>query len=530
MTIKQRIWLLPALAILLSCVGIATNYSYSARASKALVAANTRYYPAVTALEALRADRAAIQQNLEFAVSANDKHAMARAQKAAARFTTTLATLAQLPGFAKLAQHLEQQFHAYKQAAILAAQIIMGVKQGDVSGSVQTMQAKKGDLDSALQTAQSNNKAAFDAAFKSSRAYLHRGLLANMLAALAIVITLGGASFIVISRISATLNTILARAADDPDGQVDLTKTIQVRGNDEFQQISSWINTFIHNIHRLVSDVSAITKEVGEASKTIDTINGGLAAGSDLQVQQASQIANSIEELTTTISSVAQNSVLAAQSAEAAVSVASKSGDVIEQTVSNIHQISTSVDDATQMVESLGQSSAQIGNVIDVITAIADQTNLLALNAAIEAARAGEQGRGFAVVADEVRGLARRTSQATAEIKTIIEELQTKVEGTVNCIASGKEASTKGKANAASTQNAMSDIMTSIDSVNAMIQQIASAAEEQSYTSQEISGQITQIVDIAQNALLETKRAAEKSNGLNSAAEQLTRKVSIFKV
>jgi methyl-accepting chemotaxis protein len=352
----------------------------------------------------------------------------------------------------------------------------------------------------------------------------------GLIVAIALVLGIGGSSYFVITSITTNVKKILEMAKDNKNDEMDLTNTINISGKDEFSQIAHWINGFIETLRRLVADVATITHEVKVASNEISELNQGMATGAKTQVAQASQIAHGVEELSVTIANVAENTVRAADSARSAVDIAQQGGGVMHETVTNIHQISTAVDDAARMVELLGQNSIRVGHVIEVIRGIAEQTNLLALNAAIEAARAGEHGRGFAVVADEVRGLSKRTSESTGEIKQIIESIQHEINGTVQCIMTGKDATEKGKERVESAKYALDDIIKSINSVNDMIQEIASAAEEQAVTAKEISGQVNHIVDIANNALENSTRASSRSDSLNAATLTLTEKMRIFKV
>jgi methyl-accepting chemotaxis protein len=530
MNIKQKIWALPVLAIVISGTGITANYLFSHSASSVLNEANKVDYPALTATRTSIAEFAGIQENLKYAISANDKNSLNLAQEKADLFKAANDDLAKLPHYTETAATIGQQFDAYFQAARDATEIYLGAKKGDMGTAVQAMQAARQDLETSLNAAKEAEHKKFDADLTAADNAVGNGLIVSFVTAITILVVLGSVSFVVISVISANIKRIMERAQHDKAGEVDLTTTINLNSNDEFGLIARWMNGFIENLRVVVADVTSISKEVGQASGEIARTNQELATGASLQEEQASQIAVGVEELSTTISSVAANTVAAADSAKSAVEVATQGGQVSQDTVVNIHKISSSVDEATRMVEALGVSSVQIGKVLDVIRDIAEQTNLLALNAAIEAARAGEQGRGFAVVADEVRTLAKRTAQATGEIRETVESIQTGIQGTVECIAAGKEATEQGKEKSASAKIALDDIIKSIGSVNNMIQEIATTAEEKSVTAREISSQVVRIVDVANEAMLETKSAAARSDGLNGSAENLAVKMSIFRV
>ncbi len=530
MSIKQRIWALPIVAILVSCAGIFANYIFSDSASTALANANKFDYPALTATQTMITTFAGIQENLKYAISANDKNALSLAQQKADNFKKTNDELVNLPAYQSTADTIAKQFNTYFTAAQDSTEIYLGSKQGDMSTAVQAMQGARQDLEGSLKKAKQVGLARFNADLKAGHDDVKNGLLASFVTAMVIVVVLGSVSYLVITSISTNLRRIMERAQNTKEDEVDLTSMVQIDGKDEFGMIAKWINGFIGNLRNLVADVSTIANNVGTSSGEIAKSNQGLASGARSQEEDAAQIARGMEELTTTISSVAANTVAAADYAKTAVDVATQGDGVIQETVAEMHRISTTVDEATRMVEALGNSSTQIGAILDVIRDIAEQTNLLALNAAIEAARAGEQGRGFAVVADEVRTLAKRTSQATGEIRDTVEAIQGGIRSTVQCIAAGKDASEEGKTKATSAQSALDDIIKSIETVNSMIQEIATTAEQQSATAREISTQVVRIVDVANESLQETTKAVDQSETMKAAADQLMTKMRIFKV
>jgi len=530
MNMKQKIWLLPILAIVISSASITAIYLYSNAASNLLGGIEQRDYPALNQFNILASSIGAIKDNFQYAVTAADQGALTAAEKKAEAFKDALNRLAALPGHRAEAAEIGKYFDTYFKAGADSAATMLGLKEGDIGTVIQAMQAARVSLEKALTDAKRNNIKKFEMDIKDGKQAINDGVVASVVAAVVIFIGLSGVSFFVIATISRSLRKIMARAQDGEAGQIDLTDTIKIESKDEFGQIARWINGFIENLRSLVADVSAITHDVRQASEEMAKANQQLSEGAEGQVEQATQIAQGVEELTSTIAMVAESTVAAADSTKTTVEIAAQGGVAFQETVNHIHQIAGTVETATQRVEMLGKSSVEIGKVIEVISGIADQTNLLALNAAIEAARAGEQGRGFAVVADEVRELAKRTVQATGEINQMIETIQGGISETVSCIASGKEATEAGKGKAESAQGVIDDIIKSINKVDKMIQEIASATDEQSVTAKEISTQAHQIVDIARNAQQETAGTVSQSESLNAAMERLAAKMEKFKV
>jgi methyl-accepting chemotaxis protein len=231
-----------------------------------------------------------------------------------------------------------------------------------------------------------------------------------------------------------------------------------------------------------------------------------------------------------TSSDIAQTCMRAAEGARQASVVAERGAVVVNETVTIMGRIAERVQNTARTVESLGSRSDQIGAIIGTIEDIADQTNLLALNAAIEAARAGEQGRGFAVVADEVRALAERTTKATREIGEMIKAIQSETKGAVTAMDEGVREVEKGTDEAAKSGRALQEILEQISNVSLQVSQIATAAEEQTATASEISNNIHQITDVVQETAKGAQESASASRQLTAVAEQLQSLVRQFKV
>jgi methyl-accepting chemotaxis protein len=234
--------------------------------------------------------------------------------------------------------------------------------------------------------------------------------------------------------------------------------------------------------------------------------------------------------MSATSGDIAQNCQMAAEGAHRAAQSAQNGAEVVEKTVVVMGQIASKVQETAKTVESLGARSDQIGNIIGTIEDIADQTNLLALNAAIEAARAGEQGRGFAVVADEVRALAERTTRATREIGEMIKAIQNETKGAVAAMEQGVHQVETGTEEASRSGTALRDILEQVNDVAMQVNQIATAAEEQTATTSEISSNMHQITNVVQETSRGAQESASAANRLSILAAELQQTVSRFKV
>ncbi|MFZ5594289.1 MAG: methyl-accepting chemotaxis protein [Pseudomonadota bacterium] len=530
MNIKRKIWSLPVAAVLIFMIGIAVNYVFSSSTSTLLDRVHEIDYPFLDNTQQLISELKGIQENLKNAVTANDRQGLAMAAEKAANFRKNLAALAAIPGKQKEAEEIGKKFDDYYQAASDAAAIMLGEKSGDIGAAAGKMQTALEALNTALNSARELAAGEFDAGLAGIQSNVERGLIANIAVGVVVMLGLGLISYFVIASITASLKEILGRVEDIANGDADLTRKVNVSSNDEFGYLASLINKFIGNLHSVMSRVAAIAKDVRHSSSELASATSGLSQGGQMQADQVTRIARAMEEVSATITEMERSSTSAADSATVTYQAAKDGGLVIQGTIDSMRKVSDSVNEAARMVQALGESSTHIGEVIRVIRDIADQTNLLALNAAIEAARAGEQGRGFAVVADEVRNLAGRTSKATLEINQMIEKIQSEVGATVNCISAGNEAASIGKERAASAQSALESILASIDGVGGLIREIATATENVTHGVQGITSETDQIAGVAQNSLAQTRQAMQQSDKLNDATEQLDKMVGSFKL
>jgi len=311
----------------------------------------------------------------------------------------------------------------------------------------------------------------------------------------------------------------------------DLSKdNLNIVSEDEIGMLGQCLNTMRDNLKGMITSIRGNTEKVTSGVDEILNVISTTVKGTDKQNQQSAQIATSMGEMTSTVVEVAKNSSDAANSARSAMDAASEGGKKVNATIEGMKMISSSVEEAVKAIGELGKGSDQIGKIVAVIEDIADQTNLLALNAAIEAARAGEQGRGFAVVADEVRKLAERTTKATKEISDMVKTIQVGTTEVVRSMEDGTKEVKKGVELANSAGESLSKIVNLVHSVTEMIDQIATATEEQSSATEEISSNIEDIARICKDTADGAGRSSEAVNRLKGFARNLQELVEKFKV
>ncbi|MEJ2425715.1 MAG: methyl-accepting chemotaxis protein, partial [Candidatus Thiodiazotropha sp.] len=299
---------------------------------------------------------------------------------------------------------------------------------------------------------------------------------------------------------------------------------------DEIGNIADAVNGMLNKFHKIIKQVSGSTVEVSSASQELARITSESSRSLQQQLLETSQVATAMTEMSSTVAEVANSTSNAASAAESANRAADEGQNIVQLTVKTIESLANDVERGTGLISNAEKDSEAIGSVLGVILGVAEQTNLLALNAAIEAARAGEQGRGFAVVADEVRTLASRTQQSSGEIQDMIARLQSSSRQAVQAMEEGRTRAQASVEQATKAGEALEVIDSSVNSIHNLNTQIASAAEEQSSVTEEINRNITKINQMAEIASEGANQTAAASEQLTGLASDLQGLIQQFKV
>ena len=340
----------------------------------------------------------------------------------------------------------------------------------------------------------------------------------------------GGIAWLTARLISTPLQMAVVAMKDIAEGEGDLTQRLSARGNDEVAQLARGFNHFAAKIQDLLSQVLESADQISLSSEDMATASANAEGSIKQQNSETEQISTAVEEMSMNAQEVAQNAELAADAARNADKETTQGRTIVTNALQSVGHLADETQAAADVIEKLGKDILEISSVIDVIRGVAEQTNLLALNAAIEAARAGEQGRGFAVVADEVRTLASRTQQSTQDIQDKVESLQKDAEMAVNKMLQNRSIADDTIELTTTAGTSLEAITQAVSRISEMTSHIAHAAEQQSEVANVVSQNIATVAQLAEKTDNSAQHVFLGTKGLNQLAEALRDRVSRFKV
>jgi methyl-accepting chemotaxis protein len=527
MKIKHKILILPIIAAAICVSAAVIDFGFSKK-SLAEIAHVETDYPVIAEIDLILSNLDKINGDFKTAVSTTDKSWLDNAKTDADDFHTKVTSLARV--YPADAAKIGESFDHYYDAAAQTTRTMLGIDHGDISVLVPKMQSGLSaatDLIQAVKTAAKNSlKAHMDSAQSSINATVFAGVASVVIA----IVLLFGISIVVTRSIGTSLDSILTRARDIASGDANLTQQIKVESDDETAEIAGNINKFINNLRNLILKVTSISGDVQTSSEKMATGSRDLSAVMKAQSEGAQRISGSISALSSDMLSVSKSAANAAQTAKSAVGLSEDGRGIMNDAAAKIRAASEAAKSASSLVSDLDHNSQKIGLVIKVIKEVAEQTNLLALNAAIEAARAGEQGRGFAVVADEVRKLAERTANATAEINSIIGVINQGVGETVLRINDVRDAAVEADEITVRVQDSLLRVADSIREIDRIVSTVADTTANASNVVVETDRQAQSIATASENAQSASAAAERRSADMSASAKNLSDIVSVFKV
>ncbi len=458
-----------------------------------------------------------IQDTLSYAVSSGEESGLDTTNKLAEEFRKDIENAKTIaPTINAELSELNSLFDDYYQKAHT---ISKGMLDGSIDFSsvadqsramAEALEKLKNTLDEFYDHRLATFNAAFDNAENQSGRVFTIGIALGVILFLALIVT----SMIISGMIKRSLDRLIERLKDIAEDNGDLTLRLRTRSKDEIGEVVQWFNTFMDKLQSVMQQIVETAPPLAQFAGDVNALSGNITQTLGAQNRSVSDSKSNIELMSHNVASIAQNAAEAANAAKVADTEAVKGQTIVGNTVSSIQTLSNSINQASEVIVKLNEDTVSVNVVLDVIKGIAEQTNLLALNAAIEAARAGEQGRGFAVVADEVRGLASRTQESTEEINTILAQLQSAAQAAVHTMEESTNAVESSVQEANKAGQSLQAITETVNTINAMNEQIATATDDQ----QSIS---TQLVDEAERIREQTELNAGSAGQLSEVSTQL---------
>ena len=531
--IKHKIGILSAVVVVSFLTYLFANILVVKENKERLSQLSAIYYPVLEAATISNSKIAELTQAIETSVTIGDEDMLLSADEVYADLISQLDLINSIhpDKRSELLLIKAEAKEYYNSAKYLANGLIMGtISMDDLSALAEknrfTLEKLLANLGQFKQDSQADFTALIETSLASSDTSRNRGV---MLAVGVIILVLAVCYWLTVS-ITGSIRKVSDSLKEIAQGDGDLTVRIDYVNKDEVGELVHWFNLFLDKLHGSISETIQSIDSLSQASTQLATSSSTSKSRIQEQSQSIDQVSRSMNEMFETVRHIADYASNASAEASSANSEAETGTVVVKKTIEAIHELADEVKTASKVIDELDAHTSNVGVILDTIRSIADQTNLLALNAAIEAARAGEQGRGFAVVADEVRTLASRTQDSTQEIQQVLEELQRASRGAVEAMQRGMSKADIGVEQSSSAGDSLTNISGKVQAINVVNEQIASATEEQAQTSKLIHGYIDETHSIATQVSKDTEVLDEITQAIEVATQKLRQATNQFSV
>ena len=532
-SIKVKILVIPAIAVMGFIASLAVNTQINSENTDRLAQIQGIYFPVVQSSREniVRINR--VEELLNTAVSTGESEMVDSAKRTFAELVAKIDEQEAL--WPEKSSDLESTKSAANSYFSVALKLSEGMVNGDLDPTempvlVQKMNETLGSTKRQLGDFNETSLQAFNKTVSESNEATHQALITTLTLSLVAIGTIVLISASIVILITRNLNTMLVSLKDIAQGEGDLTKRITQDSEDEIGDLIHWFNLFMDKLHQSINEVVKSIEPLATVSTDLGVMTTKTSEITDEQSRATDEVTRSVDEMFSSVQNVAHNASSAADAAKEADAEAKAGRIVVTQSVESINDLASEVERAAKVIGKLEADTENVGTILDVIKGIAEQTNLLALNAAIEAARAGEQGRGFAVVADEVRTLASRTQDSTQEIQRVIEELQTAARSAAQVMSHSQDQARASVDQAAKTDASLATITEKVGSITQMNTEIASATGEQEKVSNDIKTNVDGIRANANAAVKNVQEVEAASESLLSISNNLRKITGQFKV
>jgi len=532
-SVRFKILVIAIIALIGFVVNFAFNYNVTSDNTNRLKNVKDIYFPILENTDASLVNLDKIKEALNSAAASGELDMLQTSDSLAEKVKSSFGKIKKIDVTVQSdVQQMQVLFeNYYKAAKKLTKGMIEGSLAGDnIKSSVDTMGKALNSFQSALTSFRATSYERFTATLEEANDAAESALITGIVITIIVMFIVGSIAYFISNLISHNILNVVDSLQDMAKGNGDLTKRLTTKSTDEIGALVDSFNQFVEKLQHIISEVYGSTTQLAAAAEEMSAITVASTENVRRQQQETDQVATAMNEMTATVMEVSQNAEQAAESTSEADTQAQEGRQIVNDTVESINLLANEVDSAANVIQELEQNSDSIGSVLEVIRGIAEQTNLLALNAAIEAARAGEQGRGFAVVADEVRSLASRTQQSTQEIQSMIERLQSGAQRAVEVMGTSRTRAQSSVEKSEKAGNSLTVITEAMSNITAMNTQIAEASKQQSEVAEEINQNIVNISTIAEESAHSTTELSQSNKALAELSSNLQDLVGQFKV